>query len=125
MSIVGWLLLGLVAGFVASKLHAGSGYGVMFDMALGIVGIEVGDFLFACLGGDEVTSLDLYGIVVATVGTVAVLWFLQAIRRPRHVEPFEQSSCFLDQLHDEPFAGTGQRFAPKPHRPMSHGGGNP
>lgn len=125
MSIVDWLLLGLIAGIVTSKLYAESGYGVVFDMALGVVGIEVGDFLFECFGGDEAAGLNLYGIVVATIGTLAVRWLLHAVQNHRHVEPFEQSSFFLDNLHDEPFAGTGQRFAPKPCRLIFHGDGHP
>ncbi len=125
MLITDWLPLGLIVGFIASKLYADLGRGVVFDMALGIVGIEVGDFLFECLGGAKATGINLYGIIATTVGTVAVRWFLLAVQSRSRVEPLKQSSFFLDHLPNEPFAGTGQRFAPKPCRPMSHGGGHP
>ena len=67
MSILGWLVLGLVAGFIASKIYAGSGQGIVMDIVLGVVGAFVGGFLFNAVGGTGVTGFDLYSMVVAVV----------------------------------------------------------
>ena len=73
MSIIGWLVLGLVAGFVASKIVNNSGQGVMLDIVLGVVGAVVGGFLFTTFGAAPVTGLNLYSMLVAVVGAVVVL----------------------------------------------------
>ena len=79
MSIIGWLVLGLIAGFIASKIYAGSGQGVVVDIILGIVGAFVGGFLFNTVGGAGVTGFNLYSMVVAIVGAVVVLWIYHAV----------------------------------------------
>ena len=79
MSIIAWLVLGLIAGFVASKLYAGSGQGAVVDILLGIVGAVVGGFLFNALGGAGVTGFNLYSMLVAIVGAVVVLWIYHAV----------------------------------------------
>ena len=85
MSIIAWLLLGLIAGFVASKLYAGSGQGVVVDIILGIVGAVVGGFLFNTLGGAGVTGFNLYSMLVAIVGAVVVLWIYHTVTGRRSV----------------------------------------
>ena len=79
MSIIGWLVLGLIAGFIASKIYAGSGQGIVMDIVLGIVGAFVGGFLFNAVGGTGVTGFDLYSMVVAVIGAVVVLWLYHTI----------------------------------------------
>lgn len=74
MSIIGWLLLGLIAGFIASKIYAGTGQGVVMDIVIGIVGAFVGGFLFSAVGGAPVTGFNLYSMIVAIVGAIVVLW---------------------------------------------------
>lgn len=86
MSIIGWLILGLVAGFIASKLYAGSGQGAVLDIVLGIVGAFVGGFLFSLIGAAPVTGFNLYSMFVAVVGAVVVLWLYHTVadrRTPR------------------------------------------
>lgn len=73
MSIIGWLILGLVAGFVASKLVNNQGQGLVLDIVLGIVGAFVGGFLFSLIGASGVTGFNLYSMLVAVVGAVVVL----------------------------------------------------
>jgi uncharacterized membrane protein YeaQ/YmgE (transglycosylase-associated protein family) len=73
MSIIGWIVLGLIAGFVASKIVNKTGEGVVLDIVLGIVGAVVGGWLFAAFGGTGVTGFDLYSMLVAVVGAVVVL----------------------------------------------------
>ena len=79
MSIIGWLLLGLIAGFIASKLVNRSGEGVLLDIGLGIVGAVVGGFLFTFFGAAPVTGLNVYSLVVAVVGAVVVLFLYHAV----------------------------------------------
>jgi uncharacterized membrane protein YeaQ/YmgE (transglycosylase-associated protein family) len=73
MSIIAWLVVGLVAGFLASKLVNHSGEGVVLDIVLGIVGAFVGGWLFNTLGHSGVNGVNLYSVFVAVVGAVVVL----------------------------------------------------
>lgn len=73
MSILAWLLLGLIAGFIASQVVNRSGEGLVLDIVLGIVGAFVGGYLFTLFGAAPVTGLNLYSMVVAVVGAVVVL----------------------------------------------------
>jgi len=79
MSIIAWLILGLVAGFIASKIVNRSGAGVLLDIALGIVGAMVGGWLFATLGATPVTGFNIYSMFVAVVGAVVVLVIYHAL----------------------------------------------
>lgn len=73
MSILGWIVLGLIAGFIASKIVNKTGAGIITDILLGIVGAVVGGFLFQQLGHSPVTGFNLYSMFVAVVGAVVVL----------------------------------------------------
>ena len=79
MSILAWLVLGLIAGFIASKIVNHTGSGVLLDIVLGIVGAMVGGWLFATFGAMPVTGLNLYSMLVAVVGAVVVLVIYHAI----------------------------------------------
>ena len=79
MSIIGWLILGLIAGFIASKIVNKSGEGVILDIVLGIVGAIVGGFLFSFIGAAPVTGFNIYSMVVAVVGSIVVLVVYHAI----------------------------------------------
>ena len=74
MSILAWIVLGLIAGFIASKLVNRTGSGIVMDLLLGVVGGFVGGFLFTRFGAAGVTGLNLYSILVATLGAVVVLF---------------------------------------------------
>src|SRR5262249_31800940 len=85
MSIIGWIVLGLIAGFIASKIVEGSGQGFFLNMALGIVGAVVGGFLYSLvLGGEGVTGVNIGSIIVSIIGAIIVLWVYNAVavRRP-------------------------------------------
>ena len=73
MSIIGWIVLGLISGFIASKIVNKTGEGLILDIVLGIVGGIVGGFVFAQFGAAGVTGFNLYSMVVAVVGAVIVL----------------------------------------------------
>ena len=85
MSILAWMVLGLIAGFVASKLVNKTGEGVVMDVALGIIGALAGGWLFNQFGQPGVTGLDLWSLSVAVIGAVVVLVLYHAItgRAPR------------------------------------------
>jgi uncharacterized membrane protein YeaQ/YmgE (transglycosylase-associated protein family) len=79
MSIIGWIVLGLIAGFIASKIVNKSGEGVLLDIILGIVGAIVGGVLFNEFGAAGVTGFNLYSMVVAVVGAIVVLFIYHAV----------------------------------------------
>ena len=81
MSILAWIVLGLVAGFIGSKIVNKSGEGIFLDIVLGIVGAVTGGWLFNTFGASGVTGLNLYSLLVAVVGAVIVLFVYHAIRR--------------------------------------------
>jgi uncharacterized membrane protein YeaQ/YmgE (transglycosylase-associated protein family) len=81
MSILAWIILGLVAGFIGSKIVNKSGEGIIVDILLGIVGAVVGGWLFNRFGAAGVTGLNLYSLLVAVIGSVLFLVIYHAIRR--------------------------------------------
>jgi uncharacterized membrane protein YeaQ/YmgE (transglycosylase-associated protein family) len=81
MSILAWIVLGLIAGFIASHLVNHRGEGMVLDILLGIVGAVVGGWIFAMLGAPGVGGVNLYSVVVAVAGAVLFLVVYHAIRR--------------------------------------------
>jgi uncharacterized membrane protein YeaQ/YmgE (transglycosylase-associated protein family) len=81
MSFLAWIVLGLVAGFIASKLVNKNGEGLVLDILLGIVGAIVGGYLFQFFGMAGVTGLNMYSILVAAVGAVVFLFIYHAFIR--------------------------------------------
>ena len=81
MSFVAWIVLGLLAGFIGSKLVNKRGEGLILDILLGVVGAIVGGWLFRTFGASGVTGLNLYSLLVAVVGAVVILVVYHAIRR--------------------------------------------
>jgi len=79
MSFLAWIILGLIAGFIGSKLVNRRGEGVVLDILLGIVGAFVGGWLFTSFGRVGVTGLNLYSMVVAVIGAVVVLVIYHAL----------------------------------------------
>ena len=81
MGVLGWIVLGLIAGFIASKLVNKRGEGLPFDILLGIVGAVIGGWLFNAAGATGVTGFNVWSLFVAVVGAVALLVVWHAIRR--------------------------------------------
>jgi uncharacterized membrane protein YeaQ/YmgE (transglycosylase-associated protein family) len=81
MSILAWIVLGLVAGFIGSKLVNKTGEGVIIDVVLGIVGAVVGGFVFSLFGASGVTGLNIYSLLVAVVGAMLLLVVFHVLRR--------------------------------------------
>ena len=83
MSFLAWIVLGLVAGFIGSKMVNHTGEGLIRDVLLGVVGAFIGGYLFSLFGASDVTGLNLYSLPVAVVGAVAFLVVYHAIFRRR------------------------------------------
>jgi len=81
MGIIAWIILGAVAGFIASKLVNKAGEGFLMDIVLGIVGAIVGGFIFRQFGAAGVTGFNLYSLLVAVVGAIVFLIIYHAVRR--------------------------------------------
>ena len=79
MSIIGWIILGPIAGFITSKIVNKQGEGVILDIVLGIVGAIVGGFIFTWLGAAGVTGLNLWSMLVAIVGAIVILLLYHAV----------------------------------------------
>ena len=84
MSILGWIVLGLIAGWLAGLIMRGGGYGVIGDIILGIVGAIVGGFLSSALLGVDVTGFNLTSLVIATLGAIVVIGIARAVSPRRH-----------------------------------------
>ncbi|MES2356500.1 MAG: GlsB/YeaQ/YmgE family stress response membrane protein [Pseudomonadota bacterium] len=81
MSVLAWIILGLISGFIASKIVNKEGEGFLMDVLLGIVGAVVGGWLFNTMGASGVTGVNLYSMLVAVIGAVVVLVLYHAIVR--------------------------------------------
>ena len=81
MSILAWIVLGLLAGFIGSKIVNKRGEGVLLDIVLGVVGALAGGWIFNMFGASGVTGLNLYSLLVAVFGSVVLLVVYHAIRR--------------------------------------------
>jgi len=73
MSVISWLILGLIAGFIGSKLVNNQGQGFFLDIGLGVVGAIVGGVLFSLFGAEGVSGLNIYSMIVAIIGSIVVL----------------------------------------------------
>ena len=83
MSLISWIVLGLVAGFIGSKLVNKTGEGLIRDILLGVVGAIIGGYLFNLFGASGVTGLNLYSVLVAVVGVVVFLVAYHTLFRRR------------------------------------------
>lgn len=81
MSFLAWIVLGLIAGFIASKIVNTQAEGFLLDIVLGIVGAVVGGWLFGLLGASGVSGVNLYSLLVAVAGAIVVLLTYHLIRR--------------------------------------------
>ncbi len=79
MGIIAWIVLGLVAGFIGSKIVNKTGEGLILDIVLGILGAIVGGFLFNAIGHEGVTGFNVWSLFVAVLGAVVLLVVYHAI----------------------------------------------
>jgi uncharacterized membrane protein YeaQ/YmgE (transglycosylase-associated protein family) len=83
MSYLAWIVLGLIAGYIGSKIVNRQGEGILLDILLGVVGAFAGGFLFHIFGASGVSGLNLYSLFVAVIGAVVVLFLYHLLRRRR------------------------------------------
>jgi len=83
MGIISWIILGLIAGYIGSKIVDKQGQGFWLNIALGIVGALVGGFVFDFFGSTGVTGLNIWSMIVAIVGSVVVLLIYNAVTGQR------------------------------------------
>ena len=81
MGFLSWIILGLIAGFIGSKIVNKSGDGLILDILLGVIGAIVGGWLMSFFGMSGVSGVNLYSILVSVVGAIVVLVVFHAIRR--------------------------------------------
>jgi uncharacterized membrane protein YeaQ/YmgE (transglycosylase-associated protein family) len=81
MSLLAWIVLGLIAGFIASRIVDNSGRGLLMDIVLGIVGAVAGGWVFTTFGFAGVTGLNFYSLLVAVVGAALLLMLFHALTR--------------------------------------------
>jgi uncharacterized membrane protein YeaQ/YmgE (transglycosylase-associated protein family) len=79
MGLLGWIVLGLIAGVIAEYLMGG-GFGLIGSIILGIVGAVVGGFIASALGFGDISGLDIRSIVIAVIGAIVVLAVVRALR---------------------------------------------
>jgi uncharacterized membrane protein YeaQ/YmgE (transglycosylase-associated protein family) len=82
MSIISWLILGLIAGYIGAMIVNKQGQGLMLNIGIGVVGAVVGGLLFSVFGAEGVTGLNLYSMIVAIVGSVVALVAYNALVAP-------------------------------------------
>jgi len=81
MGIIAWIVLGLIAGFIASLLVNRQGEGMLGDILLGIIGAVVGGFIAHALGFHGITGFNIYSMLIAVLGAVIVLAIYHAFTR--------------------------------------------
>jgi uncharacterized membrane protein YeaQ/YmgE (transglycosylase-associated protein family) len=79
MGLISWIVLGLIAGFIGSKIVNRTGEGLILDVVLGVVGAVIGGYLFNLLGAQGVTGLNLWSLLVAVIGAVVVLMIYRLV----------------------------------------------
>ena len=79
MGFIVWIVFGLIAGFIASKIVNKQGEGFVFDLILGVIGAVVGGFLFQTFGFAPVTGFNFYSLIVAIIGAMVVLFLYHAV----------------------------------------------
>jgi uncharacterized membrane protein YeaQ/YmgE (transglycosylase-associated protein family) len=79
MGLISWIILGLIAGFIGSKIVNKTGEGLILDIVLGVVGAVIGGYLFNLFGAQGVAGLNLWSLLVAVIGAIVVLMVYRLI----------------------------------------------
>lgn len=77
--VIAWIVIGIIAGFLTGKLMKGSGFGVLMDMIVGLIGALIGGFIMEHLFGASASGGFLYSIVVAVIGAVLLTFLLRLV----------------------------------------------
>ena len=79
MGILSWIVLGLIAGFLAGQFMKGGGYGILGDIVMGIIGAVVGGWISSTLLGIDVNGFNLVSVLIAFVGACIVIAIYRAV----------------------------------------------
>jgi uncharacterized membrane protein YeaQ/YmgE (transglycosylase-associated protein family) len=83
MGIIGWIILGGIAGWIASMITGrDASMGIGANIVVGIVGALLGGFVFSLIGGEDVTGFNLWSLFVAVIGSVILLGLIGLFRKP-------------------------------------------
>ena len=86
MDILSWIIVGIIAGFLAKTVVPGEGPGgILGDLVVGIVGAIIGGWIFNMFGHVGATGLNVWSIIVAFIGGVVLLWIVRALQGTRKV----------------------------------------
>lgn len=85
MGLIGWLIIGALAGWIASMITGNNAkMGAGKNIIVGIVGALIGGFLMNIIGGSGVTGFNIWSLLVSVIGSVILLWIINAIVRNAH-----------------------------------------
>jgi uncharacterized membrane protein YeaQ/YmgE (transglycosylase-associated protein family) len=79
VDVIGWIAVGLIAGWATGRIMKGSGYGALADLAIGIVGAVMGGFIMAHAFGSAPSGGPIYTILVAILGAVILVWLIRLV----------------------------------------------
>jgi uncharacterized membrane protein YeaQ/YmgE (transglycosylase-associated protein family) len=80
MNILAWLVVGLIAGWLAGQVMKGGGYGLVGDIVVGVIGALVGGFLAGQIfGGDYLSGINITSIIVAFLGAIVLIAVLRML----------------------------------------------
>lgn len=83
MGIIGWMVLGGLAGWAASLImKTDKSMGVFANVIVGIIGAMIGGFIVSLVGGSGITGFNMWSFLVALLGAVILLWIVKALHRP-------------------------------------------
>lgn len=77
MGILSWIIIGGLAGWVASLIMSTNSKGIIGNIVIGVIGGFIGGFVFSSLGGTGITGFNMWSFVVAVVGAVILLWLVR------------------------------------------------
>ena len=77
--LIAWIIIGIIAGWITGKLMKGSGFGVIMDMIVGLIGALIGGFIMSHIFGAASSGGFIYSIIVAVIGAVLLTFLLRLI----------------------------------------------
>ena len=82
LSFLGWIIIGGLAGWVASKfMGTDAEQGVLANVIVGVIGAFLGGFVMNMVGGQGITGFNVWSFIVALLGAVILLWIIRLLRR--------------------------------------------
>jgi uncharacterized membrane protein YeaQ/YmgE (transglycosylase-associated protein family) len=79
MGVISWIILGLIAGWLAGFFVNKPGSGMFMNIALGVVGAVVGGIIMSAVGVGGVTGINIWSIIVSVIGAIVVIWVYNAV----------------------------------------------